>query len=129
MWQPIFRIDACLATSRILLMTSRRNRRKESWLLDNNFECFFPPKTIILNVFFCTKYVSCVLVIIFFLYWAWGMSSKVSSVYCLTHDKKCMRKALHSPASHQKCATDGPPCVLFSKSLGRKLKITTIFFQ
>jgi hypothetical protein len=51
MWQPIFRIDACLATSRILLMTSRRNRRKESWLLDNNFECFFPPKTIILNVF------------------------------------------------------------------------------
>ena len=52
MWQPIFRIDACLATSRILLMTSRRNRRKESWLLDNNFECFFLPKTIILNVFF-----------------------------------------------------------------------------
>jgi hypothetical protein len=44
MWQPIFRIDACLATSRILLMTSRRNRRKESWLLDNNFECFFSTK-------------------------------------------------------------------------------------
>lgn len=84
---------------------------------DNKFECFFHQICIM-----CFGYH-------IFLYWAWGMSSKVSSVYCLTHDKKCMRKALHSPASHQKCATDGPPCVLFSKSLGGKLKITTFFFN
>jgi hypothetical protein len=51
-----------LATSRILLMTSRRNRRKESWLLDNNFECFFAPNmyhVIWLSYFFCIGHGAC----------------------------------------------------------------------